>query len=105
MRKILCSGMMILIMSAGVVLAADWPMFRQNPAHTGTYAQPAALAWSFPTLKEIVSSPTVNEGLVFFGAYDKRVYALDAKTGEKKWEFVTGDKVKSSPAVSGEQLA
>ena len=31
---------------------------------------------------------------------DYKVYALDAVTGAKKWEFATGRHVQSSPAVS-----
>ena len=37
---------------------------------------------------------------MFVGSHDKKVYALDAVTGAKKWEFATGDCVFSSPAVS-----
>ncbi len=41
-----------------------------------------------------------NLGSVYFGGYDKKVYALDAATGEKKWEFLAGDNFQSSPAYS-----
>ena len=37
---------------------------------------------------------------MFVGSHDKKVYALDAVTGAKKWEFATGRYVQSSPAVS-----
>jgi eukaryotic-like serine/threonine-protein kinase len=44
------------------------------------------------------SSPTVVGGSVYFGAGDA-VFALDAATGAKKWQFTTKDIVHSSPAV------
>lgn len=37
---------------------------------------------------------------VYFGGYDKKVYALDAATGTKKWEFLAGDNIQSSPAYA-----
>jgi eukaryotic-like serine/threonine-protein kinase len=41
-----------------------------------------------------------NLGTVYFGGYDKKVYALDAATGDKKWEFLAGDNFQSSPAYA-----
>ena len=35
------------------------------------------------------------------GSEDNRVYALDASTGDLIWSYETGDRVNSSPAVSG----
>jgi WD40 repeat protein len=37
---------------------------------------------------------------VFVGSDDKKVYALNAKTGAQRWAFATGNTVHSSPAVS-----
>lgn len=47
-----------------------------------------------------LSSPAIAAGIVYFGSGDHNVYALDAKTGELKWKFVTGDVVHASPAVA-----
>jgi eukaryotic-like serine/threonine-protein kinase len=46
---------------------------------------------------DVTPTPTSLNDLVFIGSNDKKVYALDASTGEKKWEFLTGDEVRSSP--------
>jgi outer membrane protein assembly factor BamB len=48
-----------------------------------------------------LSSAVVAEGNVYFGSGDGNLYALDAKSGELKWKFKTGDVVHSSPAYSG----
>jgi hypothetical protein len=37
--------------------------------------------------------------VVFFGADDAQVYAIDAETGDALWTFATGDAVYSSPTV------
>lgn len=43
----------------------------------------------------------VYEGRVFFGALDTRLFALDAKTGEKIWEVLTADRSKGDYTVTG----
>jgi outer membrane protein assembly factor BamB len=48
----------------------------------------------------IESSPLLANGLVYFGSWDRSVYALDAKTGKKRWAFQTGDEIKGAPAYS-----
>lgn len=45
------------------------------------------------------SSPTLVDGMVFFGSGDHNVYALDATTGKLRWKFSTGNVVHGSPAV------
>lgn len=47
------------------------------------------------------SSPAVSDGLVFFGAGDGGIYAVDAATGILQWSYRTGDVVHASPAVAG----
>jgi eukaryotic-like serine/threonine-protein kinase len=47
-----------------------------------------------------LSSATVSEGTVFFGTGKGSVYALDARTGEKIWQKVTGNVVHSSPVCN-----
>ena len=63
------------------------------------YLQPAAESmpdpWDF-----YLSSPSVWNGVVYFGSSDGNIYALDANSGELKWKFGTGDVVHSSPALA-----
>jgi outer membrane protein assembly factor BamB len=47
-----------------------------------------------------MSSPAVADGVVYFGAGDYYVYALDAVTGKKLWDFETEGCVTSSPVVA-----
>lgn len=84
--------------------AADWPMFRGNAARTGFSAEQAAPplvpAWTFQAGGGVLSSPAVYEGIIYFGAKDGRIYALNARTGEQLWSYHTGNWVDSSPCVS-----
>jgi outer membrane protein assembly factor BamB len=82
--------------------------FMDPPPCTGT--SPSFLAaldarsgrtlWRF--LAGVVESPPLLAyGRVYFGSWDRRVYALDARTGRLRWSFATGDKVKSGVALAG----
>lgn len=51
-----------------------------------------------------LSSPTVLNGVVYFGSGDGNVYTLDAASGTLKWKFQTGDVVHASPAIAGGAL-
>ncbi|MDP2689263.1 MAG: PQQ-binding-like beta-propeller repeat protein, partial [Deltaproteobacteria bacterium] len=43
--------------------------------------------WQFAARSEILSSPVIREGFVYFSSSDDRVYALNAATGEKAWNY------------------
>jgi outer membrane protein assembly factor BamB len=61
------------------------------------------LVWEFATEFNVGSSPAIGaDGTVYIGSSDKKVYALDGKTGAKKWEFETGNSVWSSPAIGAD---
>jgi outer membrane protein assembly factor BamB/Tfp pilus assembly protein PilF len=62
-------------------------------------AQTGELKWKYKTGSWVFSSPTVDNGIVYFGSYDDHLYALDAQTGELRWKYDTGPVVFSSPTV------
>jgi outer membrane protein assembly factor BamB/tRNA A-37 threonylcarbamoyl transferase component Bud32 len=55
--------------------------------------------WEFACEDEVRSSPTVAEGIVYVGAYDNNLYALDAQTGQFVWKYATDGGIASSPCV------
>jgi len=58
------------------------------------------LKWTFATAGEVKSSPAVGaDGTIYVGSNDHNVYALDAATGNKIWNFPTNGEVYSTPAV------
>jgi polyvinyl alcohol dehydrogenase (cytochrome) len=46
-------------------------------------------AFGFPGSSSTIAQPTIVGGLVFVGGADRKVYALDAKTGCVRWTFAT----------------
>jgi outer membrane protein assembly factor BamB len=61
--------------------------------------------WRFHAGGPILGAPAIDRrrGRVYFGAADKRLYALDAR-GLFLWSHRTGDNVASQPAVAGETV-
>ena len=58
--------------------------------------------WEFETGNYVESPAIGSDGTVYVGSHDEKIYALDGKTGAKKWDFTTGDDVMSSPAVGSD---
>ena len=85
-------------------LPGEWAMFRHDlgrsgSANSGDTLPQGAVSVLLTTGGAIHSSPTVADGTVYVGSRDYRLYAVDAATGAKLWEFKTGSWVESSPAV------
>jgi eukaryotic-like serine/threonine-protein kinase len=58
------------------------------------------IAWKFSTGGYIWSTPSVADGVLVVGSFDKKVYGLDAMTGNKKWEFATGANNVAQPSIA-----
>jgi outer membrane protein assembly factor BamB len=50
-------------------------------------ADTGATAWQFHTELPLGNSPTVSDDVVYVGGFDRKVYAINANTGGKLWEF------------------
>jgi outer membrane protein assembly factor BamB len=68
---------------------------------------PFFAVWTFPPegedrldLEGIYSAPIVSDGIVYFGAYDGNVYALDAEDGAALWRFETDDPIVASMTLN-----
>jgi len=57
--------------------------------------------WRFRCEDEVRSSPAVHNGVVYVGAYDHNLYAINAKNGEFLWKYATEGGIGSSPCVAG----
>jgi outer membrane protein assembly factor BamB/predicted Ser/Thr protein kinase len=55
--------------------------------------------WTFQCEDEIRGSATYDEGIVYVGAYDNNLYALNAATGEFIWKHATEGGIVSKPAI------
>jgi outer membrane protein assembly factor BamB len=75
---------------SGEVLAVNW--------------KKGEVLWRFeaPRAKQpFYASAAATDNLIIIGSRDKRVYALDRKSGKEVWNFATKKKVDSSPVVAG----
>lgn len=57
------------------------------------------LRWRFRARRGILSSPVLQDGVVFSGALDWYFYALDARSGWAVWKYRTGGPIVSTPVV------
>jgi outer membrane protein assembly factor BamB len=82
----------------------DWPLFRGNPQQTGVSASPLpdrlAELWSFRIEDAFENAAAVSGGVVYAGAMDEHLYALDLASGRLKWKY-KGGPFKSAPAFRG----
>ena len=56
----------------------------------GLYALDAADGserWVYPTKLPLGHSPTVHDGIVYVGGFDREIHAIDAMTGQKIWSY------------------
>ena len=70
------------------------------PAPEGGRPDALKVIWQFACEDEVRSSPCIHEGVLYIGAYDNNLYALDAETGKFLWKYATEGGIASSPAVA-----
>ena len=70
-------------------------VFAAQPVAGGTIVP----NWRFSLEDEIRSSPTVHKEIVYVGAYDHNLYALDADDGSFLWKYAAEGGIASSPCV------
>jgi len=91
--------------SAPAAAPADaWRQFRGTPSLTGVSASapPATLnvLWSYDTKDVIDSSAAIVDGVVYVGAGNGDLLALDLASGKLRWKYATGNLIgESSPSV------
>jgi len=98
-----------------------WPTYRRDVARSGSTGEAGptklnrlwsrrvagevpesvALEWSHHDANSL-TSPVVAQGLAFAASSDQhRVVALDAETGESRWDFTTGGRIDCPPTIDG----
>lgn len=98
-------AILCLLVSFLSVQAGESAMFQANLNHTGVYSTKAAaqftgIKWKFVTNGPVRSSPTLFDGVVYFGSSDQFCYAVQSQTGRQVWKFQAGGAVHSAPACT-----
>lgn len=60
--------------------------------------------WTFETGGSIHSSPVVEDGILFIGSGDRKMYAINQTTGEELWSYKTDGAIYSDVGISGETI-
>jgi outer membrane protein assembly factor BamB len=99
----------IVALFLSIELVAGQSMFRGDPGHSGICSGNAPhefhrVKWAFPTGDRIVSSPVLEEKILYFGGDDGNVYAVDVDTGRQIWKRPTGGPVPCTPAIANGTL-
>lgn len=103
------SGWRIFLQAIGFTLyfysawAAD-AQFHGGPAHLGVFSQTGpdgffVPVWRFDAGHMVVASPVVSDGVLYAGAKNGKFFALDAKTGARKWAFQADAAITSTASV------
>jgi outer membrane protein assembly factor BamB len=81
--------------------------FRSDIYNSGGYddggTRPdGTLLWNYTTGDAVTSSPVIVNGIVYVGSHDNNLYAIDAGSGDRIWNFTDFDNnwVSSTPAVA-----
>src|SRR5262245_66376320 len=82
--------------------SSNWPMYGRDLAGSHynpdeKQLTPATVArlktkWIFEAGADVSSQPVIVDGVLYFGSWDGKQYAVDAKTGSKIWEFEAGQR-------------
>jgi outer membrane protein assembly factor BamB len=83
----------------------NWPMYRHDPRRSG-YIKTAISykpkqQWTV-NLKHSITPPVVADGRLLVAEKDTHtLHALDARTGNKLWQFMAGARIDSPPTIYG----
>jgi outer membrane protein assembly factor BamB len=86
------------------VISSDMIYICDYSGYVRAYTQNLAYGWNkkwFKTGGAIIGGAVLSDGYLYFGSSDKKVYALDAATGQLKagWPFKTKGKIWATPAI------
>lgn len=90
-------------MLAAAVLAAvsAWPMYQYRPDHNAVFASSRrAVSWNTRLGGKINGGLAFDRGALFVESFDRRVSALDARTGRILWSSAAANVAMTTPIVA-----
>lgn len=91
--------------NSGSTSISEWKMLGRTLDNNRNYPDEINISrfgilWEYSTNGKVVSSPAIENRIVYFGSMDKNFYALNASTGKQIWNFTAPGFNTSSPALS-----
>ena len=60
--------------------------------------------WRFEMNRAVKSPAAYRDGILIFGGMDRIVYALNARTGEERWRYVTRGRIEGGAVIVGNKV-
>ena len=79
-------------------------LYTPNATATISQSQNIKPLWAFKCEDEIRGTATYNDGVIYIGAYDNNLYALNSATGEFIWKYATDGGIVCKPAAHGNSI-
>lgn len=76
-------------------LSPFWP--RVAASTLPPLATPPKTLFTFHTKGKVYAAPWAENGILFVACCDRKIYALDARSGSPLWEFTAGEEIYTSP--------
>lgn len=86
------------------VVSGEWIYFGTEAGEFLCVDFRGSVKWRFQGKRAITSSPTIRQGVVYFGSVDATLYALDARTGWVTWRFRLGRASISTPCIADDLI-
>lgn len=82
------------------IIIANGTLFVSTAKGLYTFnADNGAEGWVYPTEMPLGHSPTVTNGVVYVGGFDKKIHAINATNGQGLWTFEAGAGFQTNPLV------
>lgn len=77
-----------------------WPMYQRYPNHNAVFEQPGLrLHWTAVTGGKINGGLAISGGTVYAVSFDKKLYAIDERTGAVRWTAPADNILMSTPVL------
>lgn len=71
---------------------------------TGPKTDEVVVKWESPVSSTVTGSPTIAEGIIYYGMFDNHLYSSHLETGEIIWEVDLGASIRSSPVIKDDLI-
>ena len=86
---------------AAALAVSVWPMYQYRPGHNAVFASnPSRISWSRSLGGKINGGLALADGAIFVESFDRRVSALDARTGRVLWSTPVSNVVMTTPIIA-----